>query len=756
MSRAWISGWAVAAALGALTLGVSPSAQAEAGSLDIRGWLDRPGVKLLAVEFYATWCEPCMAAVPRWKELHERYRQQGLRLVVVATQDPEGGCVNPGWNPDDVICDDEGQLARMMGAGDRLPAAFLWSWQGNLLVRKGHVEEVEKGIEEWMKASPRVDVRVQGVAEGSGVGRAELRDLVRNEIGRSAKLTVVASEEERKRLDAVRRRSFAERFDDDSRCELGKELSPNSLLDVKVYGSGSRKRLRLGLLSLERGCLVGSAVVDWNRRRPEIAVAEAVAELVQKLRPSIQMPRGRDLAHASGPSSFEEDIGERVEAWEPEAGGSRVIVSFRSEPPGVVLLDGNLLCQDTSRGCSRALAKGSYTVTMQRERYKKRIERLRVEAPTELDWALEPNFGTYAVRSDPSDLEVEIDGVSKGRTPLEGVELAPGRHEILVTDPCFYRRGKRISAKAGERRELAFEMKPRLGALDIVAVDRSGNAQRGEAWIDGVRVGAVPAVHKAPVCARTLEIKRANGTVAYRGPLAVKEKQLIHVRATVDGAEDAREADRGRVLVYMNDGDVDTRVVPQAEGTALIESVRASRKVTTFTRFDRVAARLSDHGAVVVPELESGRPELSSADAGALRAFVRKGGVMVTVLDDPKKARSLGLLEDIFGWRLRSDGSPKGSRAARTTEARRLGLAGPPSLPLNNDTDVLLATSLPEGAVPLYVDEDDRSVVTMLPFGKGHVAVLGWDWYDAKPRGRVDGGWLNVLRGLLDARVEEA
>ena len=27
-----------------------------------------------------------MAAVPRWKKLHEKYREQGLRLVVVATR----------------------------------------------------------------------------------------------------------------------------------------------------------------------------------------------------------------------------------------------------------------------------------------------------------------------------------------------------------------------------------------------------------------------------------------------------------------------------------------------------------------------------------------------------------------------------------------------------------------------------------------------------------------------------------------------
>ena len=122
--------------------------------LDVKDWLSRPGVKLLAVEFYASWCGPCKKAVPQWKALHEKYRDHGLRLVVVSVQDPDGACVNPGWNPDDVVCDAEGRLAKAWGVGDKLPAAFLWTWRGPLLVRKGHVEEVERQLvqglfEQW-------------------------------------------------------------------------------------------------------------------------------------------------------------------------------------------------------------------------------------------------------------------------------------------------------------------------------------------------------------------------------------------------------------------------------------------------------------------------------------------------------------------------------------------------------------------------------------------------------------------------------
>src|SRR5688572_27788041 len=80
----------------------TPSARASQ-SLDVDAWLRRPGVRLVAVEFYATWCKPCMEAVPKWKALHDRHRESGLRLIVVATQDPKGGCVNPGWAPDEIV-----------------------------------------------------------------------------------------------------------------------------------------------------------------------------------------------------------------------------------------------------------------------------------------------------------------------------------------------------------------------------------------------------------------------------------------------------------------------------------------------------------------------------------------------------------------------------------------------------------------------------------------------------------------------------
>ncbi len=201
--------------------------------LDVKTWLSRPGVKLLAVEFYASWCEPCMEAVPRWKRLHEKYRDQGLRLVVVSVQDPDGTCVNPGWNPDDIICDDEGHLSEAMKVGNNLPAAFLWSWRGNLLVRRGHVEDVARAVEVELNRLPRLIL--------DGDMDPELRTLLRAELAQEGKMTVPADKAEREVLAKIRKESHELGFSDRTTCKVGEQLAANSLLKAKRHSARARQ-----------------------------------------------------------------------------------------------------------------------------------------------------------------------------------------------------------------------------------------------------------------------------------------------------------------------------------------------------------------------------------------------------------------------------------------------------------------------------------------------------------------------------------
>src|SRR3954447_6875624 len=59
--------------------------------LSVSGWVngevkpaDMKG-KIVVVDFYATWCGPCMAAIPHNNELMKKYKDQGVLVVGVCT-----------------------------------------------------------------------------------------------------------------------------------------------------------------------------------------------------------------------------------------------------------------------------------------------------------------------------------------------------------------------------------------------------------------------------------------------------------------------------------------------------------------------------------------------------------------------------------------------------------------------------------------------------------------------------------------------
>ena len=300
----------VATVFGVIVLSLVPRSGLAWDQLDIHSWVRDPSAKLLAVDFYASWCRPCKEAEPRWVDMQKRYASKGLRLVVVSVQS-DGRCGSPQWKPDRIVCDREGAIAEKWGAKD-LPQAFLWSWQGSMLVQNGTVDQVDKAVARYFAQEPRilveapVDLRNQELA---GPEYAAIHQTVRAELRRTSRFELLANEREKTEIRRVRREGHEVNYEGSERCRLGVEVSPNSLLKATLAQTSKGDRLRLELFSLERGCLTAASYVRVVDGDFEAAAVEAVSKLVHSLSGRVLVP---------GEESDEEHMEVEEQEYSPE------------------------------------------------------------------------------------------------------------------------------------------------------------------------------------------------------------------------------------------------------------------------------------------------------------------------------------------------------------------------------------------------------------------------------------------------------
>jgi thiol-disulfide isomerase/thioredoxin len=116
--------------------------------------------KVLVLDFYATWCEPCRDSVPELVRLQQRYESQGVNIVGLNVGGPDDRVAVPEFArefhiqyplgfPDRDLAD----LAFADNAG--IPQTFVFDRNGRLVNRfvgygQGSTEELERAIQEAM------------------------------------------------------------------------------------------------------------------------------------------------------------------------------------------------------------------------------------------------------------------------------------------------------------------------------------------------------------------------------------------------------------------------------------------------------------------------------------------------------------------------------------------------------------------------------------------------------------------------------
>ena len=167
------------------------------------------------------------------------------------------------------------------------------------------------------------------------------------------------------------------------------------------------------------------------------------------------------------------------------------------------------------------------------------------------------------------------------------------------------------------------------------------------------------------------------------------------------------------------------------------------------------ATALASVDVLVVPELKLGDlgSDLPEEIIPVVARFAESGHTLVVHGEN----RGMGnrFVNRVFGHVLRGDCSAYGS--IKSDHAKGTIFEGGPSfLEGVNSLFAWEDESLPEGSFRAYgySREADYTTVAVIPEGSGRIVLLAWDWYNAVPEGRQDGGWNEVLGRIIGSSTD--
>jgi formylglycine-generating enzyme required for sulfatase activity len=307
-------------------------------------------------------------------------------------------------------------------------------------------------------------------------------------------------------------------------ADIGRMLQAPYIIAGSVKALGSKKLLTVESYESNGGQLLGS------EQFLGASVEALFGELNAKGRGLVRnwLKLGPAAASAAPAKVVEGRLGASDDFDLGEAG--EVVASFDSEPAGaVVLVDGKVVCKSTP--CTKSVAVGRHEVTMSLEQYddgaasvdlSPRNKRVKLE--------LAAAFGLLDIATTPSGVSVAVDGKVVGLSPVTGLRLDPGGHEVLVKDRCRQELGEKVAVEKGKTRRVSIDALPRYAGLALTAADERGNDLEAEVEVDGEPKGATPLRVKVPMCAKEVVVKASGGRV-WKQALGLKEKEVLTLQA---------------------------------------------------------------------------------------------------------------------------------------------------------------------------------------------------------------------------------
>ncbi len=231
--------------------------------------------------------------------------------------------------------------------------------------------------------------------------------------------------------------------------------------------------------------------------------------------------------------------------WVPEQGEKEILVKFASTPRGAtVLLDDQLLCDKTP--CSRYMAPGSHDVRFELQRHRAFNDSFKVRKGLKVSGTLEPLFGWYSLETEPSGLDILLDGNRAGRTPIRKKEINPGIHKVEVNSRCHHPEGYRFQISAGQHKDDIEVLAPAVRKSAIKVLAYSGeDALEGDVYVDGKSLGRTGETITVPFCSRKVQLRTDDGRTWTRR-LNLKEEEVQRLEAQLSASRTYRKNKRQR------------------------------------------------------------------------------------------------------------------------------------------------------------------------------------------------------------------
>ena len=110
--------------------------------------------KVVIVDFWATWCEPCKTSFPKLQDLYVKYKASGLQIVALSEDDEKGGIPEFGTSYGaefPLLWDGDKAIAGKWNPGS-MPSTFIIDRKGVVrFLHRGYHDGEEVEIEKELK-----------------------------------------------------------------------------------------------------------------------------------------------------------------------------------------------------------------------------------------------------------------------------------------------------------------------------------------------------------------------------------------------------------------------------------------------------------------------------------------------------------------------------------------------------------------------------------------------------------------------------